>query len=179
MTFNMTTIALPKVIDERLGTVLPLTLVGSLATAVFVFGALTQLLVGRLIDRVPIPRVFLGLAALQPVGLGLAAVSSGVPMLAGLVLVMAAIYGQVVINDAMVARYVPAAYRAKAFGLRYFLGFTTSGLAVPLIGLLHGRGGFPLVLAVAGLFGATIFANASAFYLVSRAGSARARAGAE
>ena len=56
MTFNMATISLPKVIDERLGIELPLALVGSLATAVFVFGALTQLLVGRLVDRVPIPR---------------------------------------------------------------------------------------------------------------------------
>ena len=100
-------------------------------------------------------------------------------MLAGLVLVMAAIYGQVIINDAMVARYVPAAYRAKAFGLRYFLGFATSGLAVPMIGLLHGRGGFPLVLAVAGLFGAAIFASSVVFYLVSRGGSARAFTAAE
>ncbi len=91
---------------------------------------------------------------------------------------MAAIYGQVIINDAMVARYVPAAYRAKAFGLRYFLGFATSGLAVPLIGLVHGSGGFPLVLAVAGLFGAAIFASAVVFYLVSRGGPARALAAA-
>lgn len=176
MTFNVTTIALPKVIDERLGLALPLALVGSLATAVFGFGALTQLLVGRLVDRVPIPHLFLGLAALQPVGLGLAAVSSGLPMLAGLVLVMAAIYGQVIINDAMVARYVPPAYRAKAFGLRYFLGFATSGLAVPMIGLLHGHGGFPLVLAAAGLFGAAIFISAVVFFLVSRAGSVPAAA---
>ena len=168
MTFNIITIVLPKVIDERLGIALPLTLVGSLATVVFVFGALTQLLVGRLVDRVPIPRIFVALAALQPLGLWLAAVSSGPPMLAGLVLVMAAIYGQVIINDAMVARYIPAAYRAKAFGVRYFLGFATSGLAVPLIGLLHGSGGFPLLLAAAGLFGVAIFASAVVFYLATR-----------
>jgi MFS family permease len=179
MTFNMTTIALPKVIDERLGTGLPLTLTGSLATAVFFFGALTQLLVGRLVDRVLISRIFVALAALQPLGLGLAAASSGLPMLGGLVLVMAAIYGQVVVNDAMVARYIPAAYRAKAFGLRYFLGFATSGLAVPLIGVLHGSGGFPFVLAVAGLFGAAIFASAVVFHLATRRGPARARASAE
>ena len=156
-----------------------MTLVGSLATAVFVFGALTQLLVGRLIDRVPIPRLFVALAALQPLGLGLAAVSSGPPMLAGLVLVMAAIYGQVIINDAMVARYVPATHRAKAFGLRYFLTFATSGLAVPLIGFLHGRGGSLSVLAVAGLFGAAIFASSVVFYLASRGGPAHTLATAE
>jgi hypothetical protein len=51
--------------------------------------------------------------------------------------VTSAIYGQVVINDAMVARYVPAHYRAKAYSVRYFLGFTASGFAAPMIALLY------------------------------------------
>ena len=140
VTFNVTTISLPKVIDERLGLALPLALTGSLATAVFVFGALTQLAMGRLVDRFSLPSIFVGISILQPVGLGLAAMTTGVPLLVGLVLAMAAIYGQVVVNDAMVARYVPAQHRAKAFSVRYFLGFTTSGFAVPLIALLHGQG---------------------------------------
>ena len=108
MTFNVTTISLPKVIDERLGLALPLALTGSLATVVFVFGALTQLAMGRLVDRFSLPSIFVGISMLQPVGLGMAAMTTGVPMLIGLVLAMAAIYGQVVVNDAMVARYVPA-----------------------------------------------------------------------
>lgn len=107
MTFNITTIALPKVVDEGVGDGLPLVLIGSVATLVFVFGALTQLVMGRLIDRYSLPALFLGLAVLQPLGLGLAAVSTGLPLLLGLVLTMTALYGQVVINDAMVARYVP------------------------------------------------------------------------
>jgi MFS family permease len=177
MTFNITTIALPKVIDERIGLDLPLALTGSLATAVFVFGALTQLAVGQLVDRFTLPAIFVGLALFQPVGLGLAAVSTGVPMLAGMVLVMAAIYGQVVVNDAMVARYVPPAYRAKAFSVRYFLGFTTSGAAVPLIAYFHGQGGFGTVLTVAAAFGATIFAAGCAFWLASQPQRAAAGAG--
>ena len=169
MTFNVMTIALPKVIDERLGLDLPLGLIGSLATAVFFFGAMTQLIMGRLIDRIPLPSIFVGLSVLQPFGLVLAALSTGVLMLLGLVMTMAAIYGQVVVNDAMVARYVPPDLRAKAFSVRYFLGFTTSGLAVPLIALLHGGGGgFPAVLGATAVFGATIFTSALAFYLVAR-----------
>ncbi|PVE21368.1 MFS transporter [Microvirga sp. KLBC 81] len=168
MTFNMTTIALPKIIDERAGSSLPLVLTGSLATVVFVFGALTQLLMGRLIDRLTLPRIFVGLSILQPLGLGLAALTTGMPMLGGLALAMAAIYGQVVVNDAMVARYVPAHYRARAFSLRYFLGFTTSGLAVPLIALLHGRSGFTLVLSAASLFGAVIFLCSIGFFLAAQ-----------
>lgn len=165
MTFNITTIALPKIIDERAGTALPLVVIGSLATLVFVFGALTQLLMGRLVDRYTLPRIFVGLSILQPLGLGLAALTSGIPMLAGLALAMAAIYGQVVVNDAMVARYVSAQYRARAFSVRYFLGFTTSGLAVPLIALLHGMSGFTLVLSVAATFGTVIFLCSLGFFL--------------
>lgn len=171
MTFNITTIALPKIIDERAGASLPLVLIGSLATLVFVFGALTQLLMGRLVDRFTLPRIFVGLSILQPLGLGLAAVTSGIPMLAGLVLAMAAIYGQVVVNDAMVARYVPSQYRAKAFSVRYFLGFTTSGLAVPLIALLHGMSGFTLVLSAAATFGTIIFLCSLGFLLAAQPSS--------
>jgi len=168
MTFNVTTIALPKVIDERLGLALPLALTGSLATLVFGLGAFTQLAMGRLIDRYPLPIVFVGLSVLQPMGFALAAAATGLPMLAGLALAMAAIYGQVVINDAMVARYVPAAYRARAFSLRYFLGFTTSGLAVPLIAALHPLAGFTLVLSVTALLGGLVFAGAVTFWLLAR-----------
>jgi MFS family permease len=175
MTFNVTTIALPKVLDERLGLALPLALTGSLATLVFVFGALAQLLMGRLVDRFALPAIFVGLSVLQPLGLGIAALSTGVPLLAGLALAMAAIYGQVVINDAMVARYVPARLRAKAFSVRYFLGFTASGLAVPLIALAYGLGGFPAVLGTAAAFGALVFACAAGFFATAPEGPGPAR----
>ena len=168
MTFNITTIALPKVVDERVGTGLPLALIGSVATLVFAFGALTQLAMGRLIDRYSLPTLFLALSVLQPLGLGLAAASTGLPLLAGLVLTMAALYGQVVINDAMVARYVPAAYRARAYSVRYFLGFTVSGFVVPMIAVLHDRGGFGLVLGIAAGFGAVIVAAALGFFALTR-----------
>lgn len=169
MTFNVTTIALPKIIDERIGLALPLVLTGSLATVIFVFGALTQLSVGRLVDRFSLPTIFVGLAILQPIGLGLAAMTTGVPLLFGMVLAMAAIYGQVVVNDAMVARYVPAHFRARAYSVRYFLGFTASGFAAPLIAVLHAYGGFPTVLAVTAAFGALIATCALAFRLIAGA----------
>ncbi|MFE1599527.1 MFS transporter [Methylobacterium sp. ID0610] len=179
MTFNITTIALPKVVHERVGEGLPLALIGSVATLVFVFGALTQLLMGRLIDRYSLPTLFVALAVLQPVGLGIAAVSSGLPLLLGLVLTMAALYGQVVINDAMVAHYVPPAYRARAYSVRYFLGFTVSGLVVPMIAVLHDHGGFGLVLGIAAAFGAVIVAAALGFFGLTRQDGSRPLAAAE
>jgi MFS family permease len=168
MTFNMLTIALPKIIDERLGLALSLEVTGSLATVVFMFGALTQLLMGRFVDRYELPTIFVGLSLLQPLGFGLAALYTGLPLLVGLVLAVAAIYGQVVVNDAMVARYVPAQYRAKAFSVRYFLGFSVSGLAAPAIAFLHREGGFALVLGVASVHGVLVFASACMLWLMTQ-----------
>jgi MFS family permease len=177
-TFNMTSVSLPKVIDERIGFALPLELVGSLATAVFLFGAVAQFSVGRLVDRMALPRLFAGVAGAQALGLAIAALTTGIPMLLGLIIAMAAIFAQVVVNDAMVARYVAETHRARAFGLRYFFGFTTSGFAVPLIAVLHGMAGFDLVLAVVALFGLTVFGSAAAFLVVA-GGSAPAPSAAE
>jgi MFS family permease len=179
MTFNVTTIALPKILDERLGAALPMTLTGSLATAVFTFGALAQLSVGRLLDRFTPAGIFVGLSLLQPIGLTLAAMTTGLPLLLGMFLVMVAIYGQVVVNDAMVARYVPAHYRAKAFSIRYFLGFTASGFAAPFIAALHLQGGFPVVLAGTAMFGVVVALCAAAFKAVLSRGEAAASVPAE
>lgn len=167
-TFNMTSISMPKVIDERLNMDLPLVITGSLTTFVLLFGAAAQLTMGQLVDRIALPRLFTGIALMQPLGLGLAAFTTGLPMLIGLVLATAAIFGQVVVNDAMVARYVPQKYRSRAFGLRYFFGFTTSGFVVPMIAIFHDSHGFTLVLGIAALFGLTIFTCALGFLATVR-----------
>ena len=87
LTFNIVSIALPKIVDERLGLALPLAATGWIATGVFVCGALTQILIGRLMDRFDLTLLFVLLSVLQPVGLLLAATTAGVPMVLGLVLV--------------------------------------------------------------------------------------------
>jgi MFS family permease len=163
MTFNIMTIALPKIIDERIGAAVPLVAIGSIATGVFIFGALTQLLMGRLIERFSLTSLFIVLTPLQPLGLLLAALTTGWPLLAGLAIALGASYGQVVLNDAMIARYVPGPLRVKAVSIRYFIGFGASGFAVPLIALLYGVSGFPLVLGAAALFGLLIVASAIGF----------------
>ena len=123
------------------------------------------------------PELFVGLSLLQPIGLALATVALGIPMALGMVLAMASIYGQVVINDAMIARYVAPHLRAKAFGLRYFLGFGVSGLAVPMIAVLHSLGGFPAVLGVTTLFGVAVVASAIGFFALTRRPASEAVAG--
>ena len=64
---------------------------------------------------------------------------------------MAAIYGQITLNDLVIARYTADAWRGRVYAVRYFLTFMVSGVAVSMIAVLYGRGGFGLVL------GATAF----------------------
>ena len=59
---------------------------------------------------------------------------------------MAAIYGQITLNDLVIARYTADVWRGRVYAVRYFLTFMVSGVAVSMIALLYGRGGFNLVL---------------------------------
>lgn len=164
MTYTIVTVALPKLIDERFDGNLPLIGTGALATIVLICGALMQLATGRLIDRFPLALLFVALSALQLVGLMLAWISSGALLLVGLALTAAAIYGQVVVDDAIVARFVPEHLRGRAYGISYFLGFAISAAAIPVMAALHDQaGGFTSVLTLIAACGAVLFACALGF----------------
>ena len=147
LVFHIVTVALPKIVDERLGDV-SLILVGGLATLIFVFGALAQLAMGRLTEKFPLHVLFAGVALWQFLGVLWAAYATGITVLFALAAAIIGIYGQVTVNDMVIARYTADAWRGRVFAVRYFLTFLVSGAAVSLIALLHGRGGFDLVLAV-------------------------------
>jgi predicted MFS family arabinose efflux permease len=177
LTFNTITVALPKIVDERLGAGVPLYLVGSVATAVFMCGALAQLTVGRLVEWVAPHILFAGIAGLALVGVLWAASATGLSLLAALALTMAAIYGQVTVNDMVIARYTADAWRGRIYAVRYFLIFVSSGAAVAAIAYLYVRGGFDLVLmATAGVTAVFFVATAAIAVLVSGPEHGRVRA---
>src|SRR6478735_7244589 len=104
LVFNIISVALPKILDERLGTDVPLLLVGGVASAVFLCGALAQLAVGRLVERFPPHILFAVIASLQFLGVLWAAQASGRMLIVALAVAMAAIYAQVTVNDLVIAR---------------------------------------------------------------------------
>ncbi|HKS85092.1 MAG TPA: MFS transporter [Pseudolabrys sp.] len=148
LTFNVLTIALPKIVDERLSADLPLVLVGSIATAVLVCGALAQLTVGRLVEWVAPHTIFAVVTGLGFLGNLWAAHAGGVALLVALAVAIAAIYGQVTVNDMIMARYTADAWRGRVYAVRYFLLFISAGAAIGMISVLHETGGFSLVLGV-------------------------------
>ena len=165
ITFNATTVSLPKLFDERLSMLAGSPFgVGALAAIVFVIGAMAQLIVGRLVDRMPLRTAFVPLAALQAPCLLLAAYGTDWALLAVSVVMMFAIFGQITLNETMVAKYTSDAWRARAYAVRYFLSFGTSACAVPLIAFLHQRdAGFTLVFQILAVFGFIVFVGALFF----------------
>ncbi len=146
LTFNVLTIALPKIVDERLSNDLPLVLVGGIATAVLVCGALAQLIVGRAVEWVAPHTIFATVTGIGFLGNLWAAYANGVSLLIALAIAVAAIYGQVTVNDMIMARYTADAWRGRVYAVRYFLLFISAGAAIGMISLLHQSGGFTLVL---------------------------------
>jgi MFS family permease len=159
-TFNAVTVALPKLFAERLAelTTNP-ALLGLITAGVYVFGALTQYNVGKLIDRHSLKQIFLVLALLPAPLLYAAAALNNVPLLLVSIGIVMGMFGLVTVNDAMVGKYTADEWRARAYSVRYFVGFTAAGVAVGMIAVLHDMGGFALTLKV--------FAALCAFIIVA------------
>ena len=174
LVFNALTVTVPKIIDARLGSAIPLTIVGSLATAVFLCGAMAQLSVGRLVDRLQPHHLMAGVAFTQLIGVVWLNYATGWPLLAALAVAIASIYAQVTLNDIVLARYVPPAWRGRVYAMRFFLNFTLAGPAVWGIGRLYDSGGFSMVLWVMAVCAAVYVVNTFAITALV-AGVERAR----
>jgi MFS family permease len=151
LTFNTALIALPKLLNERMGDGMPLIVVGWLATGIFLCGGLTQLAVGRLLERTQPHLLFAAIATLQFIGVVWAGYATGLALVIALSVAIGAIYGQTTVGDIVIARYVADAWRGRVYALRYFLAFISSGIAVQMIAQLYSRGGFSLVLGAIAL----------------------------
>ena len=162
--FNSTTVAMPKVFDERLSALTQTNFgIGVLVAVVYTVAAFAQVAMGALIDRFEMRRLMIGVALAQIPMLALAATLQGWAMLGAAVLMMLAVFGQIPLNDAMVGRYCADEYRARVLAVRYVVSLGVAAVAVPMIAVLHRtEGGFRnvfLVLAVLalGILAASLF----------------------
>ncbi len=151
--FQSTTFALPKVFEERLTDLASsATMNGGYAFIVFAIAAGGQLIVGKLIDRYPVKRVFAVVAALQAVFFTVMIQLTGVTALLVSIAFMLVVFGQIPINDVLLGRIVRSEWRSRAYALRYLVTFSVMASAVPLIAWIHSNWGFDrlfVVLAVA------------------------------
>src|SRR3546814_368746 len=117
--FQATTISLPKVFDERLTSMASTTTgIGILAAVVFSVAAFAQILVGWLIDRKSLRTVFCVIAGLQAPLYHVAVSLTGAPLFFVAMTFMLLVFGQIPINDALLARITKTEYRSRIFAVK-------------------------------------------------------------
>jgi MFS family permease len=150
-TFNAVTVALPKLFAERLVEVTKSpALLGLIAACVYVFGAMTQYTIGKLIDHYSLKTVMLPLSFMLAPFLYFAATLSNLPLIICAIGIVMGAFGQVTVNDAMVGKYTSEEWRSRAYSVRYFIGFTAAGASVGLVAWLYEQGGFITMLQAFG-----------------------------
>jgi MFS family permease len=133
--FNFTTNGNARLLTERFrGIVDDPALLGAMLAAVYAVASLAQVVVGRLIDRVALKPLYLGIALMQVPLLALAAQAQGWWLLVLLLAVMVFIFGSIPFTDAMIARYVDDRIRSRVAGARLTVSIGISSLAVWLLG---------------------------------------------
>ncbi len=145
--FNFTTNGNTELLRERMAAVVtdPAAL-GLLLGLVYAIASFAQLLVGHLIDRVPIKRLLLAIVALQ-VPLFLAASQAhGWLFFVLIVLFMGVVFGAIPFIDAIIVRFVDDRVRSQVAGARLAISFSISSLAVYLLGPVVKNSGFGFLL---------------------------------
>lgn len=149
--FNATTMTYPKLFQERLHELFasPQTL-GIVVSLAYAFGAVAQLSIGRVLHRVSLKWPFVVLTMCQAPLLYALAYGEGWGVIALGAAFMFVVFGQVTVNDAMVANFVAPQWQSRVFALRYCLSFGASATAIPLISYVEpvqGLVGLYLILA--------------------------------
>lgn len=132
--FAVLTIVLPKIVEETLGAGQLGGLIGAagLASAIFALASFAQLVTGPAADRISPRNLMLALGGIQvPLLLLLIATEAWFTM--GVALAMMIVtFGVIPVQDAIVARYAAAHWRARVYSVKYVLSLGVSAIAVPL-----------------------------------------------
>ena len=149
--FNFTTNGNGELLKARLPILMQQpALLGMLLAVVYALSSVSQLAVGRLIDRFPIRNVMLGIIAFQGPAFLLAAFSRGWTLYVTMVMFMILVFGSIPFTDAIIARFVDDSIRSRVSGMRLAVSFGVSSLAVWALGPVVKSAGFGVALLALG-----------------------------
>ncbi len=116
--------------------------IGILLATIYAIASLAQLVVGRLIDRMPFKPLQLWMSVIQVPLLIIAAYSQSWWLFASLLAVMVFVFGSIPFTDAMIVRYVDDRLRSRVAGMRLTVAFGFSSGAVWILGPMVKEIGF-------------------------------------
>jgi MFS family permease len=133
--FNMTTNGNGQLLAERLGGVAQdPALLGLLLAAIYALASLAQVVVGRLIDRIPLRRLQTTILLCQVPLLVVASQAQGWWLYLALLGVMVMVFAAIPFTDAVIVRYVDDRMRSRVAGMRLTVSIGISSLAVWALG---------------------------------------------
>ena len=158
LVFQSTTFSLPKVFDERLADIAEnATSIGSYAFLTFTVASLAQLLVGHLLDRQSVRGIFAVVAALQAILFLTMTQLDGIAALSVAIAFMLVVFGQIPINDVLIAQFASSDWRSRAYALRSIVSFSVMASALPLVAWVHGAWGFNVLFGSLSVAATLIF----------------------
>ncbi|WP_179953942.1 MFS transporter [Denitrobaculum tricleocarpae] len=139
--FNGVSISLPKLFEERLADITSdLSVIGSYTALVFAVAAFAQLPVGDLLDRFGAKPILLSLLVFQVAALTLVSTTSGLLVVPAALFLVLLMFAELPVTGWLMGRYVPQAWRSRAFAVQYVFSLGMSSAIVPLIAGLHSLG---------------------------------------
>jgi MFS family permease len=149
--FNFTTNGNAELLRERASAIATdPAAIGIMLAVVYAIASIAQIVVGQLIDRYPIKRVFLPIVALQAMMFYAAINAQGWWFFAAVTLCMVFVFGAIPFTDAIIARFVDDNMRSRVAGVRLAVSFGISSLAVWALGPFVKASGFAaLILTMA------------------------------
>lgn len=145
--FNFTTNGNSQLLSEGFRGVLedPAVL-GALLALIYTIASFAQIVVGNLIDRMPLKPLQLWMSVAQVPLLIIAAHTQSWGLFVALLAVMIFVFGSIPFTDAMIVRYVDDRLRSRVAGMRLTVAFGISSLAVWLLGPMVKTMGFATAL---------------------------------
>lgn len=148
--FNITTNGNTQLLAERLdGLVNDPTRLGMLLALIYAVASLAQLIVGRLLDWLPVKPLFFGVLFLQIVSFALASQTTGWVWYVAAIGYMVMVFAAIPFSDTMVVRYIDDAMRSRVSGTRIAISFGISSLAVYSLGPFVKTSGFTQLMVFA------------------------------
>jgi MFS family permease len=174
--FSATTVVMPKLFELRLVELTTsLSGVGLFVFVVYTLAAIAQIIVGSLLDRHSMARIFFTVAVLQVPFLLLTGLIGGMATLLAAIPMMFVVFGLIPINEVMTARYTAPEYRTRVYAVRYTFGFVAIAAAVPTASWFYSTyGRFTELFMMLGGIAVLLTVLAVAFALIERPSLARA-----
>jgi len=136
--FSSTTIALPKLFEERFTDALPGALgFTALASLVYAIASFAQVAAGAAVDKYSAKSMLIIILSTQVVVLPIMAFAEGPLLFVSSLFLMAGVFGQIPIIDTMLTRYVPDSHRGRVFSVKYLLNLSVGAMAIPMIAGMH------------------------------------------